>query len=149
MLIRELSEQECRELLGRVSLARLGCARENQPYVVPVRIAYEEKYVYVFSTVGQKVEWMRENPRVCLQLDEIASAFEWTSLIANGRYQELPEPRFTAEKAHARELLEKHYEWWLNALAERREKETNELAIEPVFFRVEIESMTGLRAGTQ
>lgn len=146
MVVHEMTEEECHALLARTSLGRLACALENQPYVVPVYFAYEPNYIYVFSTAGQKIEWMRANPKVCVQIDEIASESQWRSVIATGRYQELPEPKYTLERAHARELLEKQYQWWLNALAERHEKSTKDLLIEPVFFRVEIDSMTGLRA---
>ena len=50
---------------------------------------------------------MRANPKVCMQLDEIESDSRWMSVIVNGRYQELYEPRYVAERTHARELLEK------------------------------------------
>jgi nitroimidazol reductase NimA-like FMN-containing flavoprotein (pyridoxamine 5'-phosphate oxidase superfamily) len=73
---------------------------------------------------------MRINPKVCVETDEIPGENEWLSVIANGRYEELPEPQYTAERAHARELLERRYKWWLNALAERRTK-MSEILIEP------------------
>jgi nitroimidazol reductase NimA-like FMN-containing flavoprotein (pyridoxamine 5'-phosphate oxidase superfamily) len=148
MIIKPISEKECEDLLSRASLARLGCSLENQPYVVPVYISYEANHVYVFSTHGKKVEWLRANPRVCVQADEIAGRTEWVSVIANGEYQELSEPRFSAERAHARELLESRNEWWLNAMAERRE-EVPDASIAPVFFRIRIDSMTGLRGSAK
>jgi hypothetical protein len=58
MLIREMNAQECRDLLARLSTGRLGCARNNQPYIVPVYFAYEPDRLHGFSTVGQKIEWM-------------------------------------------------------------------------------------------
>jgi hypothetical protein len=48
---------------------------------------------------------MRTNPKVCIQIDEIANQSEWLSVIINGSYQELPEPQYTDERAHARKLL--------------------------------------------
>jgi nitroimidazol reductase NimA-like FMN-containing flavoprotein (pyridoxamine 5'-phosphate oxidase superfamily) len=145
MIIDEMTEQECRTVLARGSIGRIGCALEAQPYVVPIYFAYEPEYVYVLSTFGQKIEWMRANPKVCVQVDEIASQLQWVSVIANGIYEELPEPRFSNERAHARSLLQKQHRWWLNALAERQAK-SNEVLIEPLFFRIRIDSMTGLRA---
>ena len=145
MIIREIPEQECRELLARSSIGRLGCAFENQPYVVPILFAYEPDYLYAFSTFGQKIEWMRGNPKVCLQVDEIADQSHWVSIVVNGTYEELPELQRPAERAHARELLEAKQSWWLNPIAERREK-VNEVLIRPVFFRIHAESMSGLRA---
>ena len=70
MRIIPISSQQCGELLGRVSIGRLGCSLDTQPYVVPVRFSYEPDYIYVFSTLGKKIKWMRQNPRVCLQVDE-------------------------------------------------------------------------------
>ncbi len=144
MLITEMTEKECREFLERVSIARLGCSLNDQPYVAPVGIAYEQDYIYVFSTLGKKIKWMRSNPKVCLQADESKAQSEWISVIANGEFQELPEPQFTDERAHARKLLEKRHQWWLNAMAERR-NQLSDQEIAPIFFRIRISSVTGLR----
>lgn len=145
MVINELTDTECRELLTRSSLARLGCSQNDQPYVVPIYLAYDGDYFYVLSTIGQKIEWMRTNPKVCVEIDEVVNESEWMSVIVNGHFEELPEPRFTEERAHARKLLEKRYLWWQNALGERQLKSGKEL-IAPTFFRVRITSMSGLRS---
>ena len=41
MRIVQISHDECKELLNRVSVGRLACSLEDQPYVVPVCFAYE------------------------------------------------------------------------------------------------------------
>ena len=95
MVIREMSREECLRVLAGARLARLACAHENQPYVVPVYLAYHERRattcLYGFTTPGQKVEWMRANPLVCVEVDEVAACDQWVSVIALGRYEELPE----------------------------------------------------------
>jgi hypothetical protein len=93
MIIREMSEAECLQVLARARLARLACALENQPYVVPVYLTYDEdsRCLYGFTTPGQKVEWMRANPLVCVEVDRIAAYDQWVSVIAFGRFEELPE----------------------------------------------------------
>src|SRR5579883_991773 len=93
MVIREMSLEECLQVLTGARLARLACAHENQPYVVPVYFVYHEasECLYGFTTPGQKVEWMRANPLVCVEVDEIAADAQWVSVIAFGRYEELPE----------------------------------------------------------
>ena len=73
MRIIPISQHECRELLQRVSIGRLACSLNDQPYVVPVTFSYEPDCVYIFSTFGKKIEWMRKNPKVCLQADEIGN----------------------------------------------------------------------------
>jgi nitroimidazol reductase NimA-like FMN-containing flavoprotein (pyridoxamine 5'-phosphate oxidase superfamily) len=145
MEINELTAQECNGLLEHASLGRLGCSFKNQPYVVPVYFAYDGRYLYVFSTYGQKVKWMRANPTVCVQTDEIYCQSEWISVIVYGEYEELPEPQYSAEREHASSLLGERYHWWLNALGERQMR-VGETAIEALFFRIRIRSMSGLRA---
>jgi nitroimidazol reductase NimA-like FMN-containing flavoprotein (pyridoxamine 5'-phosphate oxidase superfamily) len=144
MRIIAMSQQECKELLKRVSIGRLGCSLDDQPYVVPVGFSYEPDYMYIFSTLGKKIKWMRKNPKVCLQADEIGNRSNWLSVIVTGTYLELREPQYTAQLEHALEQLEQYSEWWRNPLAQRREQ-TSDLSIETVFFRIDIGSMSGLR----
>src|SRR5579864_1666686 len=104
---------------------------------------------FIFSRRWEKkIKWMRANPRVCVQVDSISGQSEWVSVIANGEYQELEEPRHTDERNHARKLLEQRHNWWLNALAERRTQQRDQ-DIQPVFFRVKIASVTGLRGASE
>ena len=94
MLIQEMSPHGCRDLLARLGLGRLGCARNNQPYIIPIYFAYEPDRLYGFSTVGQKIEWMRANPLVCVEADEVVNHNDWASVIVLGRYEE-PRSGFT------------------------------------------------------
>jgi nitroimidazol reductase NimA-like FMN-containing flavoprotein (pyridoxamine 5'-phosphate oxidase superfamily) len=68
MVIREMTEQECRAMLGETHVARLACARHNQPYVVPIHVDFHGDALYGYATLGQKIEWMRQNPLVCLEV---------------------------------------------------------------------------------
>ena len=76
MRIHELSVAECEDVLARCDLGRLGCAHENQPYVVPIHFSFdsERKCLYAFSTIGQKIAWMRQNPKFVENM--LAAAFE-------------------------------------------------------------------------
>ncbi len=143
MEMKELSPKECHAILQRAETGRLGCSFENQPYIVPVSIACDDDSIYVFATFGQKIKWMRANPKVCLQVDEIKDHSRWSSVVAYGRYQELPEPQFKQQREHARKLLQQRHDWWLNAVAERRIA-TKDVSVEPMFFRIQIDSVTGL-----
>ena len=77
MRITPISQKECSDLLKRVSVGRLACSLDDQPYVVPVAFSYEPDRIYIFSTLGKKIEWMRQNPKVCLQADEIGNDSNW------------------------------------------------------------------------
>jgi uncharacterized protein len=144
-MINRMNEKECLDVLTRVAVGRLGCAHDGQPYVVPIFFAHDGRAIYALSTLGKKIEWMRANPKVCLQADEIRSESDWTSVIVTGAFEELVEPQYTDDRDHARKLLEKRHRWWVNAMAERLMKSSGSL-IEPLFFRIGIESISGLRA---
>jgi nitroimidazol reductase NimA-like FMN-containing flavoprotein (pyridoxamine 5'-phosphate oxidase superfamily) len=146
MFIHEMSENECRAALKRASFGRLACAHENQPYVIPTYFASEGYHLYVSSTLGQKIEWMRANPRVCLEIDELISQDEWTSVIVFGRYEELPDtPENEVARAQALELLQRRAMWWEPAYvsASHREKPHSTT---PISYRIHIDRITGHRA---
>lgn len=146
MRVVAISDKECSELLRRLTVGRLGCAQDNQPYIVPVCFSYEGGgHIYLFSTVGKKIEWMRQNPKVCLQADEVGSRANWASVVVNGKYLELRESHYAAERQNAIEKLSQYSQWWRTPLAERREQ-VSDISIEPVIFRIDIEEMSGLRA---
>ena len=89
MQIRELRTEECLAVLAATNLGRLACVRYNRPYIVPVYFDFYEDALYSFATVGKKIQWMRTNPRVCVEFDEIVDRFNWTTVVVKGRYEEL------------------------------------------------------------
>ena len=101
MLIEELSRQATLEVLASTRLGRLACAQGVQPYVVPFFFVYHHNYLYSFSTVGQKIEWMRANPLVCVEADEVVSPHRWVSVVIFGRYEELPDTPESELSAHS------------------------------------------------
>ena len=141
-----MSECECREVLQQAVVGRLACAHDNQPYIVPIYFALDREYLYAFATLGQKVEWMRENPRVCLEVDERIGHDRWQSIVVFGNYEELPNlPRYDAARVRALELLKKHVMWWEPAYMGAAHRETPHSET-PIFYRIKIDRMTGHRA---
>jgi nitroimidazol reductase NimA-like FMN-containing flavoprotein (pyridoxamine 5'-phosphate oxidase superfamily) len=146
MIIEEMSKSDCLRTLADARFGRLGCARENQPYVVPIYFAFRDPYLYSFTTLGQKVQWMRANPLVCVELDEVDDCDKWTSIVIFGRYQELPDnPEWNQERLRAHTLLQEHIGWWEPGCAGRAQLSPKQ-ELEPVFFRIHIRDVTGRRA---
>jgi uncharacterized protein len=88
---RELSRAEIDEFLRGQRIARLGCQSAGEIYVVPLIYAYEDGAVVAVTTEGRKTAMLRENPRVCVEVDEYDTdgRGSWRSVIAFGRYEEL------------------------------------------------------------
>jgi nitroimidazol reductase NimA-like FMN-containing flavoprotein (pyridoxamine 5'-phosphate oxidase superfamily) len=146
MILEKLTEAECLGVLARGRLGRLACARENQPYIVPIYFAYQQPYVYAFTTPGKKVEWMRDNPRVCLEVDGVEDTEHWMSVIVFGRYEELGKmPEWEDPSLRAVELLNKDAGWWEPGCASNRLREPAP-PLTPVFYRIRIDRISGRRA---
>jgi len=148
MVIREMSKEECLRVLGGARLARLACAHENQPYIVPVYLAYDgaSGCLYGFTTMGEKVETMRTNPLVCVEVDEIAEYDQWLSVIAIGRYEELPQtPECDDERLRAWQDLKTQPMWWEpGSMACVARAHSNSTAPSSgVYYRIRIEHLTG------
>jgi len=145
MLIQEMTEAECHSILTRTRLGRLACAHENQPYIVPIYFAYDQPYLYAFTTPGQKIEWMRYNHLVCLEVDEVEDSDQWTSVIIFGHYEELQDlPPWKDPSLHALELLNKNAGWWKAGCESSRLRDPLG-PLTPVFYRIRIDRITGRR----
>jgi nitroimidazol reductase NimA-like FMN-containing flavoprotein (pyridoxamine 5'-phosphate oxidase superfamily) len=88
---RELSSREVDEFLRGQRIARLGCHAGGVTYVVPLIYAYEDGAVVAVTTEGRKTAMLRENPRVCVEVDEYDADGKgsWRSVIAEGTCEEL------------------------------------------------------------
>jgi uncharacterized protein len=90
-MIGKLTESQIEELLHAQLIGRIGCHNNGTTYIVPVSYAYDGTYVYVHSQEGMKTEFMRTNPSVCFQVDNLQDLANWQSVIAWGTYEELPD----------------------------------------------------------
>ena len=147
MVIHELSPDECFDVLARATYGRLACSRADQPYVVPFFFYLDRlsDSLYSFSTVGQKIDWMRDNPKVCVEVDEAFDKNHWTTVVAFGRYHEITSSRqHEPERRRASELFQHREMWWLPGLGKRTPGEEHVTA---VVYRIVIDKVTGRRAG--
>ena len=85
----QLQDHEIEDLLKHQLIARLGCFADGKVYVVPISFAYDGKSIYALSREGMKVEMMRKNPQVCLQIDNLGQMDNWQSVIVWGSFEEL------------------------------------------------------------
>ena len=147
MFIHDMTEAECRDALRNINVGRLACAQDNQPYVVPMYFAYNERHLYAISTVGQKIEWMRTNPLVCVEVDNISSHDEWTSIVVFGRYEELPDfPEYKCARERALALMQRRSAWWWEPACIGEEHRDNRHSCSPISYRIRIDRVTGQRA---
>ncbi len=145
MNIQTLTQEESIGLLGRSHLARLACVSGGEPYIVPINYVLDGVFLYSFSTFGRKIEWMRANPRVCVEVDDIAHNRNWESVVATGRYEELPDtPEGKHERDKAWSLLQMQPNWWQPGFVKTVISGV-ERPLVPIFFRIRLDEVSGHR----
>jgi nitroimidazol reductase NimA-like FMN-containing flavoprotein (pyridoxamine 5'-phosphate oxidase superfamily) len=141
--------KECREFLNRSGLGRLACVSHDRPYIVPIYFVFDVDRLYSFSTLGQKILWMRQNPLVCLEADEIRAHDDWESVVVLGRYVEISAaPDGAKARRHVRSLLQRRPLWWQSgytATQARRASARGSQVVEAIYYCIITEKMTGLR----
>ncbi len=89
MSIGKLGNTDALAILHEGTLGRLGCITAGWPYVVPVNYYFDGENIYIHTLPGKKLDALRVNPRVCLQVDEIKDPYNWRSVIAYGTFEEI------------------------------------------------------------
>jgi nitroimidazol reductase NimA-like FMN-containing flavoprotein (pyridoxamine 5'-phosphate oxidase superfamily) len=143
------SHAELEAILHRATVCRLGLAVGNEPYVVPVSFGYQDGCLYVHSSPeGKKIEMLRQNPRVCFEVDveeelvrkdtPCAWSIRYRSVIGWGRAAFLTAEE---EKRRALDVIMAHYGGAVPG--NYTEKGLREVTV----LRIEIAGMTGKKSG--
>ena len=145
MLIHELTRQASLDVLAGTRLGRLACCQRMQPYIVPFYFAYQNHCLYSFSMPGQKIDWMRANPLVCVEADQMRRE-QWTTVVVSGRYVELSDTaEMRSERALAFELLQRRAVWWEPGSLKVTQGGTPP-PLAPIYYRINIVQITGRSA---
>ena len=89
-MIKNLNKEEAQKLLKELKLGHLGCVLESgEPYVVPVNYLFSGDEIYIHCLPGQKLDALRANGKICLQVEKISEPCRWQSAIAFGEFQEV------------------------------------------------------------
>lgn len=77
-------------LVGRIACCDHGVSGgDGRPFLVPLAYGYDGESVYAFSPPGRKIHTMRAQPLVSFEVDKAVAADRWSSVIADGTYEEL------------------------------------------------------------
>jgi nitroimidazol reductase NimA-like FMN-containing flavoprotein (pyridoxamine 5'-phosphate oxidase superfamily) len=99
---REVQERELiEEIIRDCQVCRLGLAKDNAPYIVPVSFGYDGEAVYFHSArQGKKLDYIAANSAVCFEFErgvqlvpDESNPCDWTfhyqTVIGYGQVQEL------------------------------------------------------------
>ena len=145
-MIRELTDAQMDHLLRSRPYGRLGCGSPERLYIVPLSYVYDGQYIYGHSKKGMKISLMRQQPKVCFQVDEIHDSNNWWSIITWATYEELGDDPL---KSKAIQLINDRFAAFSPSKSVHPHSSNPhmtgfaEKAAHPVFFRLKILKMTG------
>jgi nitroimidazol reductase NimA-like FMN-containing flavoprotein (pyridoxamine 5'-phosphate oxidase superfamily) len=142
MNVREMRHADCMDLLSKSSLGRLACCKGNIPYLVPIQFRYAENRIRSFSLAGQKIEWMRANPNVCLEVEHFVSRHQWKCLLVQGQFQEQATQE---QRDYAWSVLQEDNDWWEPGALKPNSPNVGDQN-KPVYYTIAIDSITGREA---
>ena len=146
-MIGKLTEQQIEEILKDNIWGHLGCNDGFNTFVYPINYLYDGKYVTIHSQTGSKIKVMRQNKRVCFQVDEVENHRNWKSVMVFGEYHELEDEqeRQDAMKAffNRRLFLKITEPDILPGSNEQEADEQFEKDSRPTIFRIVIDEKSG------
>ena len=138
-MIRNIPEDSALAIISEKEFGHLGCIlQDGSPYVVPVNYLVEGRRVFIHSCEGLKLQAMRDNPRACLQVEEISRPYSWNSVIAFGRFNEILDAN---EREKVLDKLLNHFE---TLTPVEGLSTADDGGAPPVVFSIEISRLTGV-----
>ena len=144
-MLGELNELQIDNLLLSQTVGRIGYTDGDNPFITPVTYVYDGKYIIGQTREGLKVSIMRNNAKVCFQVDKMSDLSNWQSVVVSGKFQELK-----GEKAAlARNYLCNHVMTLMTSAAiHPHEHEVNGVIddsnrIKPIMYRIKIKEKKG------
>jgi nitroimidazol reductase NimA-like FMN-containing flavoprotein (pyridoxamine 5'-phosphate oxidase superfamily) len=133
-----------KNIIEKATVCRLGMVNGDTPYVVPLCFGFQNNTLYFHSALkGQKIDYIRNNSKVCFEFDLIAEieksdeacswGMKYQSVIGFGRALLVEDP---GEKCKALEIIMAQYSDQQFQFPANKVKAT-------AVIKVEIESMTG------
>ncbi len=87
-----LSEYKIEALLHGAIVGRIACcdhSGDGRPYLVPLAFGYDGRSLFAHTGPGRKLDLMRANPLVTIEVDEATASDRWSSVVADGTFVEI------------------------------------------------------------
>ncbi|TXE07718.1 flavin mononucleotide-binding protein [Gelidibacter salicanalis] len=142
-----LEAKESKFVLENNYLGHLSYIYQNRPYVVPITYYYDtaKNVIICYSGEGHKMQAMRQNNRVAMNVIDVAALTKWKSVTIHGIFEQL----FASEaKSYLHDfslgikaLVEEKELKELSFISEFSSKMVNENL--PMIFIIKIDEITG------
>jgi hypothetical protein len=102
-MIRELTADESRALLGRHVVGRIAYSLDDRVDIQPIHFVFDGEWLYGRTSLGTKFSMLARHSWCAFEVDEVRDLFDWDSVVVKG-HMELLDPELGSPDAYARGL---------------------------------------------
>lgn len=83
---RELTREECEQLLGRNHVGRIAFSFRDRVDIQPIHYVYADGWIYGRTAQGTKLTTIAHHRWVAFEVDEVEGVFDWRSVVVKGAF---------------------------------------------------------------
>jgi nitroimidazol reductase NimA-like FMN-containing flavoprotein (pyridoxamine 5'-phosphate oxidase superfamily) len=109
LAIRDLTQDECEQLLARHHVGRIAFTFRDRVDIEPIHYVFSDGAIYARTTQGAKLTVIAHHPWVAFEVDEVRGPFEWKSVVVKGTVYLVNTdraPHSTESYQHAKHVLQ-------------------------------------------
>jgi len=141
--IRELTDEESRELLARNHVGRIAFSFHDRVDIRPIHYVYSDNWLYGRTSPTDKLVTLQHNQWVAFEVDEVEGPFDWNSVVAHGSFYRLSDESMP----HYRELREEALRY-IRSFSPATLRKTDPVPDRTEIFAIAIDRITGRAAST-
>ena len=142
--LRNLTEDECNDLLARNHVGRLAFSFHDAVDIRPIHYVFDAGWLYGRTSPGDKLITLRHNQWIVFEVDEIAGELDWMSVIVRGTFYHTDPGGSVQDQAFHNRALAK-----IRTLNQRALTPTDPFAFRNEVFAIHIDSLTGKSSSTE
>ncbi|MEL0456001.1 pyridoxamine 5'-phosphate oxidase family protein [Flavobacteriaceae bacterium SZ-1-7] len=146
-MITKINKEACLKILADNYIGHLAYVYKNSPFVVPITYYFnsKNKSLIGYTGEGHKTTALKENNAVALEVEDIESIDNWSTVLVQGTYEELegPDAKFQLHKFTngVKEIIAKKEHKEYQFIPQFSDKTHPEAP--PIVYRINIEEITG------
>ena len=138
-IIRELTADESRALLGRHTVGHIAFSLNDRVDIQPIHYVFDEDWLYGRTSPGSKFATLARHAWCAFEVDEVRDLFDWDSVVVKGNV-ELLDPEAGSPDAYTRALE------LMRSLVSGTFTDSDPTPHRSILFRIRVSELTGRAA---
>ena len=152
-MIKNINRDECLKIISQNYIGHLAYIYKNAPFIVPITYYYDKKNITVIGYTGEghKINALRINNAVALEIVDIKSIDTWKTILIQGTFEELkgPDAKYELHKFSigVKKLILEKEKKELHFIPQFSVK-TN-IGAKPIVYHINIEEIIGKKCNSK